>query len=72
MLRVADFVQVLEEFAEPLLLQPNAHRQRVVHGRLPNFNPALGNISPFMLHLQILPTFVELMRFRDDRLEGAK
>jgi len=51
MLRVADFVQVLEELAEPLLLQPYVHLQRVIHGRFPDFNPASGNVDPFMLHL---------------------
>ena len=72
MLRVADFIQVLKELGEALLLQPNIHFQRVVHGGLPNFNPARGNVDPFMLYLQRFPAFVELVRLRDNGLEGTK
>lgn len=71
-LRITDFVQVLKELVESVLLQPDVHFERVIRGRSPDFNPTSGNVSPFMLHLQILPTFVEVKRFRDRRVEGTK
>jgi len=68
--RVADFVLVIEELVESVLLQAEIDFQRVVWGRSTNFGPAFGDVGPFMLHLQLLPTLVEW--FRDDRLEGAE
>ena len=58
-IRVADLVQVFKELVEPVLLQPDIHFQQVIRGRLANFNPALGNLDPFMPDFQLLPTFVE-------------
>ena len=72
MLRVADFVQVLKELAKSLLLQSNIHLQRVVHGRSPNFNPAFRDVGPLVLHLQLVPAFVESVRFRDGGLEDTE
>ena len=69
---IADLVQVLEEFPEPILLQPKIHLQRVIRGRSPDFNPAFGNASPFVLYLHLLPTFIEIEWVRDNRLQGAK
>ena len=72
MFRITDFIQVPKEFVEPPLLQPDIDFQRVIRGRSPDFNPTSGNVSPFMLHLQIPPTFVEVEWFRDRRVEDTK
>ena len=72
MLRVADLVQVIEELVEPLLLQPKIHFQQVLSGGPADFDPALGNVDPFMLHPQLLPAFFESEWFRDGGLEGAE
>ena len=69
---ITDFVQVLKELVESVLLQPDVHFERVIRGRSPDFNPAFGNVDPFMFHLQLLPTFVGVELFRDGRLEGTK
>ena len=58
-LRVANLVQVLKELVESLLLQPKIHLERVMRGRSANFDPAFGNVNPFMLQPQLLPAFVE-------------
>jgi len=72
MLRVTNLVQVLKELVESLLLQPKIHFERVMRRRSSNFNPAFGNVDPFVLHPHLLPAFVECERVRDGGLEGAK
>lgn len=72
MCRIADLVQVFQELAEPPLLQPNIHLQRVIRGGSADFNPACGNVDPFVFHLELLPTLVELEWFRNRRPEGTK
>ena len=57
--RIADFVQVAKELVESVLPQAEIDFQRVICRRSTNFNPAFRDVGPFVLHLQLLPTFVE-------------
>ena len=69
-IRVTDFMQRSQELIEAMLLETNAHVESVRLGSLALELPPLGRRVPGMLHVELLPSLVELCcGVRSDELD---